>query len=64
MSDTVSGTKTSAVIISLAETAKADNLKSNKYFKCLLEGILEHMDEKTLILLKSFFWGTRISEKY
>jgi hypothetical protein len=46
MSDTISGAKASAMIYSLAETAKANNLKPYEYFKYLLEEIPEHMDDK------------------
>ena len=34
------------MIYSLAETAKANNLKPYEYFKYLLEEIPEHMDDK------------------
>ena len=46
MSDTLSGAKASAMIYSLAETTKANNLKSYEYFKYLLEEIPVHMDDK------------------
>ena len=40
--DTISGAKSSAVLYSLVETAKANNLKPYEYFKYLLEQIPEH----------------------
>lgn len=44
--DTVHGAKASAIIYSIAETAKANNLKPYQYFKYLLEQIPKHMDDK------------------
>lgn len=43
MIDTVNGVKTSAMIYSIAETAKANNLKSYEYFEYLLEEIPKYM---------------------
>ena len=43
--DTINGAKTSAVIYSIAETAKANNLKPYEYFEYLLTEIPKHMDE-------------------
>ena len=43
--DTINGAKTSAVIYSLAETAKANNLKSYEYFEHLLTVISEYMED-------------------
>ena len=40
--DTVKGAQASAVLYSLAETAKANNLKPYEYFKYLLEEIPKH----------------------
>ena len=45
MIDTVSGAKASAVIYSLVETAKANNLNVYEYIKYLLTEIPEHMDD-------------------
>lgn len=44
--DTINGAKTSAMIYSIAETAKANNLKPYEYFKILLEVIPKHMEDK------------------
>lgn len=49
--DTVEGAKASAIIYSIAETAKANNLKPYAYFKYLLEEIPKHMDDKNLAFL-------------
>ena len=43
--DTINGAKTSAVIYSIAETAKANNLKPYEYFEHLLTVIPEHMGD-------------------
>ena len=43
--DTINGAKTSAVIYSIAETAKANNLKSYDYFEHLLTVISEYMED-------------------
>lgn len=42
--DTINGAKTSAVIYSIAETAKANNLKPYEYFEHLLTVIPEHTE--------------------
>ena len=44
MIDTVAGAKSSAVIYSIAETAKANNLKPYDYFEYLLTEIPKHLD--------------------
>ena len=43
--DTINGAKTSAIIYSIAETAKANNLKPYEYFEYLLTEIPKHMDD-------------------
>ncbi len=45
MIDAISGTKASAIAYSIAETAKANNLKPYEYFKYLLTVIPEHLDD-------------------
>ena len=45
MIDTISGAKASAIAYSIAETAKANNLKPYEYFKYLLTVIPEHLDD-------------------
>lgn len=45
MIDTISGAKASAIIYSIAETAKANNLKPYEYFEHLLSVIPEHMED-------------------
>ena len=45
MIDTINGAKTSAMIYSIVETAKANNLKPFDYVQYLLEEIPKHMDD-------------------
>lgn len=45
MIDTIAGAESSAIIYSLAETAKANNLKPYDYFKYLLTEIPKHLDD-------------------
>ena len=45
MIDTINGAKSSAIIYSIAETAKANNLKPYEYFEYLLTEIPNHMDD-------------------
>lgn len=44
MIDTINGAKTSAIIYSIAETAKANNLKPYEYFDYLLTEIPKHTE--------------------
>ena len=46
MCDTINGAKSSAIIYSLAETAKTNKLRLYEYFNYLLTEIPEHMDDK------------------
>ena len=50
--DTIDGAKASAIIYSIAETAKASLLKPYNYFEHLLTEIHKHMDDKNLDFLK------------
>ena len=43
MIDTINGAKSSAIIYSIAETAKANDLKPYEYFEYLLTEIPKHM---------------------
>lgn len=62
--DTINGAKTSAIIYSIAETAKANNLKPYEYFEYLLTELLEHQDDtdrsflEKLLPCKCFIAGT------
>lgn len=44
MIDTINGATSSAIIYSIAETAKANNLKPYEYFEYLLTQIPAHAD--------------------
>ena len=59
--DTVHGAKASAIIYSIVETAKANNLRPYDYLKHLLEEIPKHMDEKTTDFIKPLLpWSSSI----
>ena len=45
MIDTVAGAKSSAIVYSIAETAKANSLKPYDYFEYLLTEIPKHLDD-------------------
>lgn len=45
MIDTIHGAKSSAIIYSIVETAKANNLKPFDYVQYLLKEIPKHMDD-------------------
>lgn len=45
--DTLNGAKASAIIYSIVETAKANNLKPYEYLKHLLTEIPQRLDQKT-----------------
>lgn len=57
MIDTINGAKTSAMIYSIAETAKANNLKPYDYFEHLLEEIPKHMEDTDRSFLKELLPG-------
>jgi len=64
MIDTVYGASASAIIYSIAETAKANNLKPYQYFKHLLEEIPKHMDETSLDFLDDLLpWADSLPEE-
>ena len=52
MIDSIHGAKSSAIIYSIVETAKANNLKPFDYVQHLLEEILKHMDDKDCSFLE------------
>lgn len=64
MIDTINGAKSSAIIYSIAETAKANNLKPYEYFEFLLENIPEHMDDKNRSFLEDLLpWSSSLPER-
>ena len=59
--DTINGAKTSAMIYSIAETAKANNLKPYEYFCHLLEVIPEHMESSDRSFLEDLLpWSENL----
>ena len=61
--DTINGAKASAVIYSLAETAKANELKPYEYFKHLLTEIPKHMNDTDLKFLNDLLpWSDRLPD--
>ena len=54
MIDTIAGAEASAIVYSIAETAKANNLKPYEYFKYLLTEISKYQDEKSLTIFDEF----------
>lgn len=63
MIDTINGANASAILYSIAETAKANNLKPFEYFEYLLEQIPEHMgDTDRSFLEKLLPWSEDLPE--
>ena len=63
MIDTVAGAKSSAIIYSIAETAKANNLKPYDYFEHLLTEIPKHLDDKDRSFLDDLLpWSPGLPE--
>ncbi len=63
MIDTINGAKSSAILYSITETAKANNLKPYDYFQFLLEEIPKHLDEKDRSFLEKLLpWSPYLPE--
>ena len=61
--DTINGARSSAIIYSIAETAKANNLKPYDYFAHLLTEIPKHMEEKDRAFLDDLLpWSPKLPE--
>lgn len=61
MIDTINGAKSSAIIYSIVETAKANNLKPFDYVQYLLEEIPKHMDDRDCSFLKDLLpWSEKL----
>ena len=61
--DTISGAKSSAIIYSIVETAKANNLKPYEYFEYLLSVIPEHMEDTDTSFLEDLLpWSENLPE--
>ncbi len=64
MIDTISGANASAIIYSIVETAKANNLKIYEYIKYLLDVIPEHMDDKNYDFVEDLLpWSDKLPDK-
>jgi len=62
--DTINGAKTSAMLYSIAETAKANYLKPYEYFNYLLEVIPEHMEDKSRAFLEELLpWSKSLPDR-
>ncbi len=58
------GAKASAVLYSLVETAKANQLNTYKYFELLLSEIPKHMDDKDLSFVDELLpWSSRVQRE-
>ena len=63
MIDTINVAKASAVIYSIAETAKANNLKPYEYFEHLLTEIPKHMDDSDRSFLDDLLpWSEKLPD--
>ena len=61
MIDTIHGAKSSAIIYSIVETAKANNLKPFDYVQHLLEEIPKHMDDRDCSFLENLLpWSEKL----
>ena len=64
MIDTINGANASAVIYSIAETAKANNLKPYEYFEHLLSEIPKHMDDHDLKFMEDLLpWSPALPDR-
>ncbi len=64
MIDTVAGAESSAIIYSIVETAKANNLKPYDYLEYLLTVIPEHMDDKNTEFCEELLpWSDKLPSK-
>ena len=63
MIDSINGAKASAIIYSIAETAKANNLKPYDYFEYILNEIPKHMDDSDRSFLDDLLpWSEKLPE--
>lgn len=63
MIDTINGATSSAIIYSIAETAKANNLKPYDYFEYLLTEIPKHVEDKNTGFLEELLpWSETLPE--
>ena len=63
MIDTINGANASAIIYSIAETAKANHLKPYEYFEHLLSVIPQHMEDHDRAFLEDLLpWSPKLPE--
>ena len=63
MIDTINGAASSAIIYSIAETAKANNLKPYEYFEYLLTQISAYMDDTDRSFLEDLLpWSPKLPD--
>ena len=63
MIDTIAGAEASAIVYSLSETAKANNLKQYDYFEYLLTEIQKHMDDTDRSFLEDLLpWSPKLPD--
>ena len=63
MIDSINGARASAIIYSIAETAKANNLKPYDYFEHILKEIPNHMDDSDRSFLEDLLpWSDKLPE--
>ncbi len=63
MIDTINGAQSSAILYSIAETAKANHLKPYMYFQYLLEEIPKHLDDVDRTFLEDLLpWSDKLPE--
>lgn len=62
--DTIKGAKASAVIYSLVETAKANNLRTYEYLELLLTKTPNHLDDKNFDYFENLMpWSDYVKER-
>lgn len=62
--DSIRGAQASAILYSLVETAKANNLRVYEYLELLLTGLAEHTDDTDRDFLKDLLpWSDNVQEK-
>ena len=63
MIDSINGAKASAIIYSITETAKANNLKPYDYFEHILNEMPKHMDDSDRSFLEDLLpWSNKLPE--
>ena len=61
--DTIDGAKASAIIYSITETAKANNLNPFRYMEYLLTKLMEHLDDTDRSFLEDLLpWSDKLPE--